>query len=331
MVPTDALEIPPDSLPENIIGFAIASFIRDYYQLVTTDKSPGISAMRLLRLALVFGIAASTFALQAFIIYETKQLVTPPYVQSIRTAYSDYQNVTYRDDDGTPHLTYTKYGGLRGIHGHYNHNHFQALSAEEQDEVCKISLSQPWFIFTLLFIWTTAVTLNLRSTCKLMLRFLLPCSTGWNEDMGESVEFDGDSVTVNSLPVCVKVAFCWFLLLPNILVTVVLLWLGCRFLLATMSFGDILRNAVALCFILGIPELMFRVLVPMRGRLETARTKVRSVSPLLAVNVFSYFAAFSWMFVSGLFVVLYMVVFQDVLPLYNWDVHTACESRNPVM
>merc|ERR1712136_197738 len=132
---------------------------------------------------------------------------TPPLVQVARTAYSDFQNLTYRDDDGTPHLFHSKYGGFRGIPGHYNHKHFLALSAEEQEQVCKISLSQPWF------------------TSGLLLRLLLPSATAWNEDMRESIEWDGETLMVKGLPTCVKFAFCWFLFLPKLLVTFILLWL----------------------------------------------------------------------------------------------------------
>merc|ERR1712136_466113 len=285
-----------------------------------------MGGLRGVRMSVALSIVAFTVGLQAFIIYETKMFVTPPYVQAIRTAYSDFENLTYRDDDGTPHLTYSKYGGARGISGHYNHKHFQALSAEEQEQVCKISLSQPWFTSVVLFIWSTAVTLSLRTTFLLMLRLLLPSATAWNEDMRESVEWDGDTLTVKSLPSCVKFAFCWFLFLPKVLVKIVLLWLGCRFLVSTMSFGDVLRNAVALTFILGIPELMFRVLVPMRGRIETTQTLVRSVFSHERASLLTYFGTFSLLLVVGLWVVLYMTYIQDVLPEYNWDVHTTCED-----
>uniref|UniRef100_A0A7S1F281 Uncharacterized protein n=1 Tax=Noctiluca scintillans TaxID=2966 RepID=A0A7S1F281_NOCSC len=321
----ELVEIPAESLPENIMGFAIASFIRDFHAQAV-DRSAKHTGLRGVRVSVVLFVVACTWSLQFYIVYATKQLVTPPLVQAIRTAYSDFQNLTYRDDDGTPHLVHSKYGGVRGIPGHYNHNHFQALSAEEQEQVCKISLSQPWFIFTLLFIWGIAVTESLRSTIVLMLRLLLPSATKWKEDMRESVEVNGDTMTVKSLPTCVKFAFCWFLFLPKLLVTFVLLWLGCRFLVATMSFGDVLRNAVALTFILGIPELMFRVLVPMRGRLETTQTHVRSVFSRERANVFTYFGTFSLLFVVGLWVVLYMTWIQDVLPQYNWDVHITCDD-----
>jgi len=306
-------------------GFAIASFIRDYYAQVA-DSSVKHAGLRGVRMSVALSIVAFTVGLQAFIIYETKMFVTPPYVQAIRTVYSDFENLTYRDDDGTPHLTYSKYGGARGISGHFNHNHFQALSEEEQAEVCNISFSQPWFIFTLLFIWSMSVTESVRGTIVLMLRLLLPSATAWNEDMRESVEVDGDTLTVKSLPACVKFAFCWFFLLPKLLVTLVLLWLGCRFLVSTMSYGDVLRNAVALTFILGIPELVFRVLVPMRGRLETTQTLVRSVFSRERASLLTYFGAFSLLLVVGLWVVLYMTYIQDVLPEYNWDVHTTCED-----
>merc|ERR1712136_682472 len=165
--------------------------------------------------------------------------------------------------------------------------------------------SQPWFTSVVLFIWSTAVTLSLRTTFGLLLRLLLPSATAWNEDMRESIEWDGETLMVKGLPTCVKFAFCWFLFLPKLLVTFILLWLGCRFLVASMSFGDILRNAVALAFILGLPELLFRVLVPMRGRLETTQTKVRSVFSRERASFCTYFGTFSLLL----------------------DVHSRCASR----
>merc|ERR1719433_694165 len=92
-------------------------------------------------------------ALQAFIILETKRLVSPERVTQIREVYSKYERVMYTDGVGVVHTESYSYGA-RGIPGFFNESNFHRLSRRDKNDICQVPLSQPLFLRAILFIWT---------------------------------------------------------------------------------------------------------------------------------------------------------------------------------
>merc|ERR550532_2620308 len=61
----------------------------------------------------------------------------------------------------------------------------------------------------------------------------------------------------------------------------VLLWMGCRWLVATTDFNDLILNSVALVFILDLKDFLYMILVPERNKRDLQNTKVH---PLFKVE-----------------------------------------------
>merc|ERR1719215_639294 len=61
---------------------------------------------------------------------------------------------------------------------------------------------------------------------------------------------------------CTKVFMVVVVQIPVLAMTLFLLWIGCRWLIATLGFGTILLNAVALEFVLNLDEIFYRAVVP---------------------------------------------------------------------
>jgi len=157
------------------------------------------------------------------------------------------------------------------------------------------------------------------------------------------VRFQGTSAAEIVLAMCLKfVHFLWFyfmtmaihgfkamlllfLILPRLAIDIVLLWLGCRWLVATANFGDLLMNAIALEFILLFKELMYNAVTPKHTMTETAHFEVPD-NRELRVGWLSYMGSFLWLGASFLWCYLYIHYFQQVLPDYRWDIHSVCES-----
>merc|ERR1719272_820835 len=118
-----------------------------------------------------------------------------------------------------------------------------------------------------------------------------------------------------------------FVQIPVMVMNLILLWVGCRWLIATLGFGELLLNAVALEFVLNLHEIFYRAIVPYTMKISLSGILLpqgdsRSEKPSWG-NMFS---AFSLLILAVLWVVLYMCVFQQVLPDYRWDVAGPCRQ-----
>merc|ERR1719352_770167 len=82
---------------------------------------------------------------------------------------------------------------------------------------------------------------------------------------------------VVGLTVAMKVALLGFVQCPRIIMNSFLLWLGARWLTATLGFGDLLLNALALEFILNLAGLLYQAMVPHNGKVMTQRTYIKHI------------------------------------------------------
>ncbi|CAJ1364218.1 unnamed protein product [Effrenium voratum] len=114
-------------------------------------------------------------------------------------------------------------------------------------------------------------------------------------------------------------------------VALVLLVIGCRWLAATQSFADLILNALALEFVINIDELMYEAFTPRSLRNVIELTKLALVTasqkqPTLETtgqllrNMFFVVALLVWSF-------MYLNYLQQVLPSFPHDIHDHCSSR----
>merc|ERR1712228_82412 len=99
---------------------------------------------------------------------------------------------------------------------------------------------------------------------------------------------------------------------------------GCRWLTASLELGDSLLNACALEFVLHLQELIYAALVPYRSKRDTVRTLIMPMRGKRGATTFMFLGGFFWACVSASWVILYLYVFEDVLPSYLWDVRAVC-------
>merc|ERR1740130_1451586 len=88
------------------------------------------------------------------------------------------------------------------------------------------------------------------------------------------LEVDGKRKTVVGLTVTVKFFMILFIQLPCLVMNVLLLWIGCRWLVATLGFDELLLNAIALEFVLFLHELLYMAIVPYSMKQALAGTLV---------------------------------------------------------
>lgn len=107
-------------------------------------------------------------------------------------------------------------------------------------------------------------------------------------------------------------------------ITFFLLYVGCRWLLATNCFSDLILNAVALEFILLLKEAFYVALVPLRNKLDLGITTIEPYQKQIQPALSAFVGSITLLLVAIAWVFLYMRFFQQVLPVYNWDVREPC-------
>lgn len=257
--------------------------------------------------------------LQVFLLKQVEHFICGKSVHDIRESYDVFEKHMY-----TNH-TLTVNGKHRGVDGTFLPENFNSLPADAQSATCRIPMSQPKFFIAILFIWTMTCFLELKKALQMLKAVVwdLPRVTRMKSAMKDGEEPHTKLLVGLTLPV--KVLVFVLVMLPRIIVTLWLLWLGCRWLLSTDQFCDLILNAVALEFILLLKESMYQALVPFRTKMDVTQTKIHVEDKKQDSGVMAFLGAFvGWGLLAITWVLLYIYHFQAVLPGYKFDVHDVC-------
>jgi len=200
------------------------------------------------------------------------------------------------------------------------------MNENDKDDICRIPLSQPYFFGLILLIWTLTCVAELRKTFHLeMTIIMLPTIDSMQDAVAkENADPSVRDMVITGLTLWMKIGLTLLTFLPRLCVTLYLLWVGCRWLLATNAFADLILNAVALEFILLIKEGLYTALMPTRSHLDLCVTKILPHTKRMSSDWYNFANTLLLLVVSVVWVYGYMVHLQQVLPQYNWDVHEVC-------
>jgi hypothetical protein len=324
-----------EALESNAISMAVCSIVCDVrnYEVLPDTKDKG---RHLLRCTWTMIIVFFVLGLQMYITVMVKALVTPFTVEQIRDLYDSYEqtvyaNTTIKQDEVEGRKIHSHY---RGVDGTFDISKFESMSTQDRRDICQISLTQPFFVFVILMLWSLTCVHYIRQNFQLTYR--LVCATRTIDDManalGPSVEDHvAEPKTVRGLTCGVKTLLVLGIQMPQFLMITYLMWLGSRWLLATIGFGDLVLNAIALEFVLNLHELVYKAIVPLTMALEVGATAIphartRRPERLGCTNMFS---AFALLLLCIAWSLVYMFLFQNVLPGYKWDVKQACDLHEP--
>lgn len=311
----------------DIFGMLVCSLVRDLYHL---QLGKGTSISRLARCATTSGLLFICVFTQVFLLEKLLNFVAAQSVHDIRIAYDHFELHMYNE-------TYlTVNGKHRGRDGYFMPERFATLSGVDQAAACRIPLSQPDFFFCVLFIWTITCLGEIKACLYfsvIVLFELPPCPSlreaKWNPDKDSSDDHTAHEFVIVGLPRYLKALILTVVVLPRLGVTAFLLWVGCRWLLATNNFAELILNAVALEFILILKEMVYHTLVPHRNKIDLVSTFIKHKREEPA-DAWSFTNTLCWGVVAIVWVVSYMGIphhmqgWQMVLPEYRWDVHEVC-------
>jgi len=322
----DRFPLPPVALDEDTFGMTVCSLVRDSYFI----SKHGLTANRCTRLAATLFLVSLTIIIQVFLLQKVKQFVCARSVHDIRVDYDEFEKHMYTKE----HCTLTVNGKHRGIDGFFPSPMSAAVARlnempfDDVDKICRIPLSQPYFFGMVLLIWTLTCISELRKCFHMELVIvMLPTVDSMSKSMraGDDDASDVDAV-IEGMTVGMKVGLTVLTFIPRLCVTLYLLWVGCRWLLATNAFADLILNAVALEFILLIKDTVYASLMPTRSGHDLEVTAIVPYPSHMTSDWWNFANTLSLLVIACIWVYCYMVHWQQVLPNYNWDVHDVCEK-----
>lgn len=108
------------------------------------------------------------------------------------------------------------------------------------------------FYYAVLFCWTLVMLIEIRKSEELCRRiWKVPVCTDAREMLAEK---DGEQLVV-ALTATAKCLITLLVSAPKMAISIVLLWLGCEWLSATIEFESLVMNTVAMAFIVSIDEV----------------------------------------------------------------------------
>lgn len=268
-------------------------------------------------------------AVQIFLLREIKKFVTAKAVHDIRLAYNAFELAMYGND--ILHCDLTVNGFCRGKAEFFDASLFDDVDGDVQAAACRIPFSQPVFFAIILWLWSTTCLGQLMKLSRQFVCVIVRTKTTsdshavYQKTADEPAAEDGTKI-IYQLTLKVKAIFCTFIFLPRLLILVDLLWLGCRWLLATNNFGDLVLNVVALEFILLLGEMLYTAMAPERNKSDLSKMKLLPFQKSHTVSYKQLIYILGFNATTICWVYLYMCHFQMVLPDYRWDVHDVCRA-----
>jgi hypothetical protein len=290
-------------IEEDIYGMCITSLVIDLQRLAKGSQTP---TLRFGRIILTCGLLVGVIALQAWLLYCVRKYVSAVAVKEIRSSYSAYEAIMHPNGMDQP----------------FDAAKFTQLGPEIKDLICQIPFSQPYFFMTILGLWTVSILSELKDVW-----FMGRCTVGLETAPGYThmTEMFEEGQVIMRLPRPLKAFIFCLVLVPRVVIALILLWLGCRWLSATPNFSDLILNAVALVFIAELRTLMFDRLTPARGKRDLRQTKFLAMETDTPTFC-NLLGAYGWLVFVFVFVVIYVYELQQVLPNYRWDVQAVCEE-----
>lgn len=288
-------------LPDNIYGITMAQYVHSLVE----PQSSRVHTMTAMCCLFLVGNIIFQFCMMHYIDF----FLVMPAIVSVRTTYDDFHSTVF------PGNVFSQEG-------------WDSFDAGEKKGLCEVPLSQPKFFLAVLFIWTMAVAIEIKTTLlRINWWFQLPrCDIG---HVTTEVSEDDSEVVIQKASLSLKLLILCTISLPKLIVAALLWLVGARWLTATTSFSDLILNAMALTFVVDVDEMIYTVCVPVFMAADTARVKLSVAGPVGDKNM-RLVKNISQSLVKCLLVLgiplSYLLYFQQVLPGFTFDIHSHCKE-----
>jgi len=285
------VDIPPDAY-----GAAILAFVRDVPQVLYGESGP---AWDIAVISCIFSMIVLflNLVLQVSILAYVYRYVVNPDVGLVQNQYAEFRLQVFDSSGMFQDDLWRKYEG--------------------RSDLCQIAMWNRPFYYSVLFCWTLVMLIEIRKSEELTRNLL---SVPLCENPSKMVVKKGQDMFVVAFTRATRHLILAFVAIPKIGIGIMLLWLGCEWLSATIKFESLVMNTVAMAFIVNIDEILFEAILPAHHRNEVEnidflldKGEVDSQQDILQRKQ-AFRSSFWYMFFACVFLVCYAEYLQDVLP-----------------
>lgn len=298
------------ALPPEMWGVTILLIVKDLSNFLRCK----LNTEAALRVMFGFSCMVVNLWLQGTILWYVHKYIVDQAVHETQVNYRKYHAEVFNPDGSFNLPVWHKWKGP-----------YMAL--------CNLAVSKESFTFAILFIWTGRMLGEVRSIERLIRDIWHIKAMDSGSDMVKDVLGDDGEVAethIVGLTRCVRLALYMFVVIPKLLIAAILMFIGCRWLCATESFSDLILNALALEFVIGVDELVYDNFAPqaMKEWLEMtsichykgrAKTKEGQV-------IVGYLRSMMYLALSLIWAWCYLKYIQQVIPGFQNDIQPHCDG-----
>lgn len=274
----------------------------------------------------MFGLCAVSVNLwlQITILYYVNMYIVGQAVHNTQKNYAQFHREVFDDDGSFDEEKWHEW------HGPYM-------------ELCNMAVSKLGFTMAIVFIWTTRMLGEFRSVERLhrdvhsitSLHKLVGASV--SDMVYEYKQTKNDETTteyhVVALSWSSRLVIYIFVLVPKLLIVCILTFIGCRWLAATESFSDLILNALALEFVIGVDELIYENFAPQAMQDWVGNTKILHLAKQKGADdadgdkkevIWAYVRSMLYMSAAFGWSYMYLQHIQQVIPGFTHDVQAHC-------
>mmetsp|Transcript_4255 Transcript_4255/g.11549 ORF Transcript_4255/g.11549 Transcript_4255/m.11549 type:complete len:426 (+) Transcript_4255:94-1371(+) len=311
-------------IPEDAYGATMVAIVRDLTAAGLASQTAAMRQVSLLRLITAVGTMMLNLVLQLGILFYIHTYIVQTSLRAVQLDYERFATEAFTSTGKLKEDVWKTYDG--------------------KADLCGIAIMNKPFFMIVLSLWTLTMMGEYRSSSRLARNLSIIPEVSTRE---EQLDFGSDGIAgegeclIIGLTKNTRYAVNMFVLIPKYFILFILLIEGSRWLATAVSFGDIILNSVALGFVIGIDEVLYHTLLPIRQQEQVASTNFFVIQkPFDIASVVSdqrgqfrrsalYGAA-----VAG-WVVLFIFFLQDVLPYDLTVLEGICqdyliESSTPV-
>jgi hypothetical protein len=308
-------------LDENAYGCAAVALVRESTKLALELRRGMPYALTLLRLFASMGLMAVNLVLQFTILRYISSYVVEPAVRDVQLKYRHFHANVFTPEG---HIDDEAWG-----------------SYQFKNDICEITMADSTFYYLVLLLWTLRILEELRKIHHFLEEIITIQRCPKAEDQLEFTDTGnpelGGRCLITSLTITMKAALIGFVALPRLVIALYLLVLGCRWLSASANFGDMVLNALALVFVTDIDEILYDSILPAALKKQIADTNwffiedEKDKTEVERDEWQMYRVTATWLSLVAVFLLVYGIVCQSVLPFGVADIASHCKELQNMM
>jgi len=297
-------------LPQDMWGIAIMILTYDLSALLGKQ---GDYTTHMIRLVYGMGCVALNLVLQISILFWVNQYVVGSSVFNIQLDYAQFHREIFDKQGNFLMHKWETWDGPR-------------------DDLCGAVLTKSSFLALVLFLWIGRMLSEFKCTVRLLWDIIKVPTIPYSSAASLSrtiLTLGEDNYLIIGFNSCIRASIMILVIIPRFGICLYLAIVGMRWLTSTLSFGDLILNALALEFVIGIDEQILEFFMPATAVENIAALKFGYIKVGEAVDQMQkvrqgYVRNIGYFIFCLMAVLIYLRYLQQVLPFYPYDVGVHC-------